>query len=577
MSHENTDPMFNRMNISVVAVHLQESDSELTKLISIELNAKILAKITELRKKFAEIKVENNDLKDKNTEIPELRRKFAKIEAERAELKARIAELLKQGVEENKRRDAENAELKARIEELEKNKADTTKLVSENAEFRDRITKGNNSSNNSLSNFNSVADQANSHHEKSLVDKEMDTSLLEELIPEVIAKQSVSAVNISIMDHCNQTSLEDKETDAFLNEVHKKKINDEIRQRNRKKKLQAQESLPISPEEKRTHFLDSITQLCNSTSSEVSANSDGGKVPSEEKICNSSIEQNQSKGAKHVTEISKTLYPRKVTSNKSSIDEASQHLAQLCDKAFDAEDKANRANQKEILCWCLYAKDFIIQLNGIIESSGDSLRKKTQRAEKVYKFIERVGLDKIKYIKSYSATFISELTNEQIQEVIDYGIFSEKLPLVIDRMTEISEILYPRKNLPKNTPPKTKNDQISAPIPSTYNSNSSSNSSGTEPARMISPATPQASVSPVSIPRTNPTYDRSYFRNKILDQYSNLYREFSSENFDYYGITDETSYLLCKLDYNDEEGIDGRYEARSYFIKCEQHEIEIVA
>jgi len=173
-----------------------------------------------------------------------------------------------------------------------------------------------------------------------------------------------------------------------------------------------------------------------------------------------------------VTEISETLCPRKVTSDKSSIDEASQHLAQLCDKAFDAEDKANRANQEEILCWYLYAKDFIIQLNGIIESSGgefgekkargllydsitkqlnllrkqrsqetglqlrdvsrDSLRKKTQRAEKVYKFIERVGLDKIKYIKSYSATSISELTNEQIQEVIDYGISSEKLPLVTD-------------------------------------------------------------------------------------------------------------------------------------------------
>jgi len=211
--------------------------------------------------------------------------------------------------------------------------------------------------------------------------------------------------------------------------------------------------------------------------------------------------------------------------------------------------------------------------------SRDSLRKKTQRAEKVYKFIERVGLDKIKYIKSYSATSISELTNEQIQEVIDYGISSEKLPLVTDHVTEISETLCPGKNLPKNIPPKTKNDQISEPIPSTHNSNSSSNSSGTEPARMISPATPQASVSPVSIPRTKP--DHSYFRNKILDQYPNLYRECSIENFDYYGITDETScgdYIcpLCKLGHDDEE-IEGMYNAGSYFIKCEQREIEIVA
>ena len=91
---------------------------------------------------------------------------------------------------------------------------------------------------------------------------------------------------------------------------------------------------------------------------------------------------------------------------------------------------------------------------------------------------------------------------------------------------------------------------------------------------MISSITHQAS-------RTNPTYDRTYFRNKILDQYPNLYRECSSENFDYYGITDETScgnYIcpLCKLGHDDEE-IEGEYKAGSYFIKCEQREIEITA
>ncbi|RIA98239.1 hypothetical protein C1645_812956 [Glomus cerebriforme] len=49
--------------------------------------------------------------------------------------------------------------------------------------------------------------------------------------------------------------------------------------------------------------------------------------------------------------------------------------------------------------------------------------------------------------------------------------------------------------------------------------------------------------------------------NKILDQYPNLYRECSSENFNYYGITDETSCgilketicPLCKLSHDDEE------------------------
>ncbi|PKC62582.1 hypothetical protein RhiirA1_464957 [Rhizophagus irregularis] len=54
-------------------------------------------------------------------------------------------------------------------------------------------------------------------------------------------------------------------------------------------------------------------------------------------------------------------------------------------------------------------------------------------------------------------------------------------------------------------------------------------------------------------------------------------REFSSENFNYYGITDKTSCPLCKLGHDDNESIEGRYKAGSYFIKCEQREIEIIA
>ena len=61
---------------------------------------------------------------------------------------------------------------------------------------------------------------------------------------------------------------------------------------------------------------------------------------------------------------------------------------------------------------------------------------------------------------------------------------------------------------------------------------------------------PKAVLTPIpQASRTNPTYDRVYFRNKILDQYPNLYRECSSENFDYYGITDETSYGATSAHY----------------------------
>ncbi len=84
------------------------------------------------------------------------------------------------------------------------------------------------------------------------------------------------------------------------------------------------------------------------------------------------------------------------------------------------------------------------------------------------------------------------------------------------------------------------------------------------------------------VSKINPTYNWSYFYKKILDQYLNLYRECSSENFNYYRITDEILYrvsreiicLLCKLDYDDEE-IKSKYKVEFYFIKYEQCEIKI--
>ena len=60
-----------------------------------------------------------------------------------------------------------------------------------------------------------------------------------------------------------------------------------------------------------------------------------------------------------------------------------------------------------------------------------------------------------------------------------------------------------------------------------------------------------------------------------MQQYPDLYYEFSSENVDYYGITAETLCPLCKLDHDDEEVIEGKYETGLYYIKCEQREIQI--
>ncbi|RIA79467.1 hypothetical protein C1645_840594 [Glomus cerebriforme] len=207
---------------------------------------------------------------------------------------------------------------------------------------------------------------------------------------------------------------------------------------------QAQESLPTHPEEKISQDLNLATHPCNS-------------MLSEEKIC-SKLDSKCKKG-KGVDKFKQELFAPELPS------QASQHLAQLYDKAFNAEDGANYANQEEILCWCLYVKDFRIQLNEIIENSDgkfgkkkarsllydsiikhlnllrkqrsqelslhlpeilrDTLRKKTQRAEKIYMLFEEiVGLNKIKLIKTYSANSISKLTNSQIREIIEKQIDS---------------------------------------------------------------------------------------------------------------------------------------------------------
>ena len=49
---------------------------------------------------------------------------------------------------------------------------------------------------------------------------------------------------------------------------------------------------------------------------------------------------------------------------------------------------------------------------------------------------------------------------------------------------------------------------------------------------------------------SNPIHDLVYFRNKTLEQYPDLYYEYSNENFNYYGITDESLCPLCKLDHD---------------------------
>ncbi|CAH1770985.1 12611_t:CDS:2, partial [Entrophospora sp. SA101] len=189
---------------------------------------------------------------------------------------------------------------------------------------------------------------------------------------------------------------------------------------------------------------------------------------------------------------------------------SAQHLSCLFKTAI-------KSRQQEILNWYYYSLEFekkvhAITADGKIKDktartmvykemrpflpniTQDNLRKKTLRARKLLILFGKngVGIDKIKRI-TYSANEISKLTNAQIQNIINQ---------------EPSQAFADSEKVPET----------------------------------------EVSVS------SNSTHDRAYFHNKILEQYPNLYQEFSSENVDYYGITDETLCPLCELNHEDEEG-----------------------
>ena len=131
-------------------------------------------------------------------------------------------------------------------------------------------------------------------------------------------------------------------------------------------------------------------------------------------------------------------------------------------------------------------------------------------------------------------------------------------------MTEISETAHPGKKLPEVNAPSTPQITPAKADDNDLTDLKEEDFCGGE-------------VLIANVLSASQSYDRSYFRNKTLDQYHNLYREYSSEDIDYYGITDKTLCPLCKLGHDDEESIEGRYKTGSYFIKCEQCEIEITA
>src|SRR2546421_8549294 len=530
-----------------------------------ELNAKLLDEIAELRKKFAEIEGEN-------AEIPELRRKVAEVEAENAKLR--------QIIEENARRDVRVKELEQKNTELEARLAiveQSSVAVSKND--KEAIVKQSAPSSCIYSNVE-IKVEAESTEKCFAEDSSSDDNLLS--IPDYSQRKQDQSLPSCVSD---QKSSVDREMDTFLDDAHKKSVSDGIRRRNKEKLLRETASLKVLPSAENNLTVFSGNDKIESSTKTVSSGNDQMVSEKLEKIEKTSRNQQKviqdfddsdeieiTKNQNIELDLIRDLQSGSIIASPSEI---SEQYSSSCEASYGQITtkslihlfrNATRAGHEEILSWVHYSDNFenkVVEIRretGVTDKTARTqiykemlehlagvtpvaLRIKTLRAKKIRKLFGEngVGIDKIKCVNC-SANEISKLTNEQIQNVID----------------QVTSKTVSSGNDQSHVPLKTTNGDASSKL--------------------------KVNVSTTSrppIPRT--TYDRSYFRNKTLGQYPTLYREFSSENFDYYGITDETSCdpkrtcPLCSLDHDDEESIEGRYKAGSYFIKCEQREIEIVA
>ncbi|PKY47847.1 hypothetical protein RhiirA4_523571 [Rhizophagus irregularis] len=143
-----------------------------------------------------------------------------------------------------------------------------------------------------------------------------------------------------------------------------------------------------------------------------------------------------------------------------------KNIARLYEDACNAEDETIKANQAEILCWC----NFIIGL----DKSVDEIMIK----EKSQEFIEKIGIDKIKYIKTYSANSIAELSDSKIQTIIDYfsknpntELLGDQDDSIIDSEEEISDDQTNASEVQANPLVSAEVSLPSAPIPLRHFSN----------------------------------------------------------------------------------------------------------
>ena len=203
--------------------------------------------------------------------------------------------------------------------------------------------------------------------------------------------------------------------------------------------------------------------------------------------------------------------------------------------------------------------DFIIkQLPNI---KRKTLCRQTQKALRIDDLFEKIGMDKLQYIKTYSADTISKFTDPQIQTIIDH--FTEKPNMeFIDDTEDVeqdNEVLEePDQNNALEVLSLAKLTST-APIPLAHIPNSSDDTSSSKKSCLN---TKVEVVPPIPQPN-NPTHVQA--RNKVLKLYPDIsfHSKPSDESENVYRCRTKSSICpSCKT--NHKENIVGRYWEGSY-------------
>ncbi|UZO21651.1 uncharacterized protein OCT59_014038 [Rhizophagus irregularis] len=212
-----------------------------------------------------------------------------------------------------------------------------------------------------------------------------------------IEGNSENSSNVTQPTHAGSKLLEDRQTNEFLISVNKKEISDMMKQHDREKKL-LHES---------THSSQDQDELSISQNNSSILLEDSAKTETNISSLQSSIKLNVYRAGETQVLPKDTKVSHDYIVAQDFIQEFKKGIQEIIAK----DNVSDQTARKQLF------QDIIKHLSGI---TLETLRKRIQRAIKIYKLFEKIGVDRIKNIKSYSADSISKFTNPQIQIILDY-------------------------------------------------------------------------------------------------------------------------------------------------------------